>query len=49
MSLEVEITTEQEALDRIKREYPEFTEQAEQDIKDGLSVKGFLSILDSFY
>jgi hypothetical protein len=41
--------TEQEALERIKQEYPEFAKQAEQDIKDGVSVKELLSVLDSFY
>lgn len=41
--------TEQEALEIIKAEYPEFTKDAEQMIKDGTSVAQMLSTLESFY
>lgn len=41
--------TEQEALETIKAEYPEFTKDAEQTIRDGESVSSLLSTLESFY
>ena len=46
---EVDRMTEQEALEIIKAEYPEFTKHAEQSIKDGESVVQLLSMLESFY
>lgn len=41
--------TQEEALKRIVQEYPEFTKQAMQDIKDGQDLNELLSTLDSFY
>ena len=41
--------SQQEALEVIKAEYPEFTKNAEQWIKDGRDLVEFLSWLESFY
>lgn len=41
--------TQEEALQRIVTEYPEFIKQAIQDIKDGQDLTELLSTLDSFY
>ena len=41
--------TEQEAMERIKKEYPEFTKDAELMNEAGQSVTELLSVLDSFY
>ena len=41
--------TEQEALEKIKQEYPEFTKDAELMMQGGEKVTELLSVLDSFY
>lgn len=40
--------SQEEALKRIVMEYPEYTTQAMQDIKDGVDLVGILSLLDSY-
>ena len=39
--------SQEEALKRIVTEYPEYTTQAMQDIKDGVDLVEVLSLLDS--
>lgn len=41
--------TEQEALEKIKEEYPEFTKDAELMLNAGQKVTELLSTLESFY
>lgn len=41
--------TQEEALKRIVEEYPEFTKDAIQMIRDGENLVDFVSTLDSFY
>ena len=41
--------TQEQALQRIVTEYPEFIADAIQIIKDGRNLVDFLSTLDSFY
>ena len=41
--------TQQEAMEVIKAEYPEFTKDAEQWVQDGQDLVEFLSWLESFY
>ena len=40
--------TEQEALEILQREWPEYSRQTEQNLKDGNSLVEWLSILESF-
>ena len=40
--------SQEEALKRIVTEYPEYTTQAKQDIKDGVDLVEILSLLDSY-
>lgn len=40
---------QQEAFERIKTEFPAYTKQAEQDMKDGKDLTELLAVLDSFY
>ena len=40
--------SQEEALMRIVTEYPEYTTQAMQDIKDGVDLVEVLSLLDSY-
>ncbi len=41
--------SQEQALQRIVTEYPEFIKTAIQMIKDGEDLAEFLSVLDSFY
>lgn len=45
---EVRKMSQEEALKRIVTEYPEYTTQAMQDIKDGVDLVEILSLLDSY-
>lgn len=45
---EVRKMSQEEALKRIVTEYPEYTTQAMQDIKDGVDLVEVLSLLDSY-
>lgn len=38
-----------EAAEIIKREYPEYSRQVDQCLKDGSDLVEFLSVLNSFY
>ena len=40
--------TEQEALEILKKEWPEYSRQTEQNLKDGKSLVEWLSVLESF-
>ena len=40
--------TEEEALEILRRDWPEWDRQTEQNIKDGYSLVDWLSILESF-
>lgn len=48
MQTEVRKMSQEEALKRIVTEYPEYTTQAMQDIKDGVDLVEVLSLLDSY-
>lgn len=48
MQTEVRKISQEEALKRIVTEYPEYTTQAMQDIKDGVDLVEILSLLDSY-
>lgn len=43
------LVSQEQALQRIVTEYPEFIKAAMQYIKDGEDLTEFLSVLDSFY
>lgn len=45
---EVRKMSQEEALKRIVMEYPEYTTQAIQNIKDGVNLVEILSLLDSY-
>lgn len=48
MQTEVRKMSQEEALKRIVTEYPEYTTQAIQNIKDGVDLVEILSLLDSY-
>lgn len=48
MQMDYSKMTEQEALEILHKEWPEYNRQTEQNLKDGVSMVKWLSTLESF-